>query len=69
MTRAHAPRQVWCAFDAHAEGTVPLEQLPALLDMLPKEIGYNDLADEDTIEPTELRLPLCLGVPRAVERP
>ena len=61
--------EVWCAFDAHAEGTVPLAQLPELLAMLPKEIGYNELADEDAIEPTELRLPLRPGPPGASRMP
>ena len=54
----HAVVHAWAAFDSHAVGSMPLKQLPQLLAMLPKEIGHNKLADEDAIDPTELRLPL-----------
>ena len=54
----HAVVHAWAAFDSHAVGSMPLKQLPQLLAMLPKEIGHNELADEDAIDPTEMRLPL-----------
>jgi Ca2+-binding EF-hand superfamily protein len=56
----HAVVERWKKFDNHATGMMPLDQLPELLEGLPREIGYNDLADEEAIDPKEMRLPLLL---------
>jgi hypothetical protein len=47
----------WKKLDPGADGVIRRSQLPALIASLNRDIGYNELAGEDPVDPHELRLP------------
>ena len=50
-------RKLWAGTDVTASGHIPLSELPSFLRHLPRSMSFDYLADEEAIDPRELRLP------------
>lgn len=50
-------RDAWKKIDPTATRWIAEEDLQRLLDLLPRQIGFDELSGEDTIQVQELRLP------------